>query len=167
MAIGVTPTPTGRILLKPLFEEPFVCVLRKDHPAARGRLDLPHFLKLSHLLVSPENEGFGLVDAALAKLGHRRRLGLTLPQMHAAPALIARSDMIATLMAGVVAASGHAPSLRALPPPLKLDPVPFVLAWHRRNDVHPAQAWLRDFIAGAARSLDGKSRGRGRLHAKK
>lgn len=154
MAIGVPPAPAGRILLRPLFEESFVCILRKDHPAARGKLDLRRFLQLTHLLVSPENDRFGLVDAALAKLGHRRRLGLTLPQMYAAPALIAQSDMIATVMTGVATASGHAAALKLLPPPLEIAPVRFTLAWHRRNDAHPAQAWLRDVIAAEARALN-------------
>jgi len=47
--------------------------------------------------------------------------------MYAAPMLIARSDMIATVMAGVVAASGHAAALRVLEPPLALDPISFIL----------------------------------------
>lgn len=147
LAIGVPPTsPSGRILTRALFEERFVCIVRKGHPAAQAPLDLNTFLGLSHLLVSPENERFGYVDAALAKQGLKRRLALTLPQMYAAPVLIARSDMIATLMSGVVTASGHLPGLCVLSPPLDLDPVQFVMSWHRRNDVHPAQRWFRDCI---------------------
>jgi DNA-binding transcriptional LysR family regulator len=148
MTIGVPPTPTGRILNVGLFEERFVCIVRKEHPAAK-QLDMKTFLSLSHLLVSPENERFGLVDAALAKQGLKRRLALTLPHMYAAPALIAASDMIATIMAGVVAASGHAEKLAVLPPPLDLAPVQFTLSWHRRNDTHPAQAWLRSCVRAA------------------
>ena len=148
LAIGVPPTMNvGRFLSRPLFEERFVCVMRKDHPAAKERLDLKTFLSLSHLLVSPENERFGRVDAALAKQGLKRRLGLTLPLMHAAPMLVARSDLIATLLKGVVTASGQADKLRVYEPPLDLDPVGYVLTWHRRNDAHPAQRWFRDTIA--------------------
>ena len=144
LTVGVPPTmQTGRILARPLFEERFVCVLRRGHPAAGRPLDLPAFLALSHLLVSPENERFGHVDAALSKRGLKRRLALTLPQMYAAPTLVARSDMIATLMAGVLPASGYSDLLTVLDPPLELDPVPFVMSWHRRNDGHPAQRWLR------------------------
>ncbi|TSD85167.1 LysR family transcriptional regulator [Mycobacterium sp. KBS0706] len=148
--IGVPVTPAGRILSRPLFEERFVCVLRRGHPAAGRPLDLDRFLALPHLLVSPEHEQFGLVDAALAKQGLKRRLGLTLPQTYAAPAVVAQSDLIATLMHGVVAASGHAGALCLLPPPLDLPPVPFVLSWHRRNDAHPAQRWFRDLVAAQA-----------------
>jgi len=148
LAIGVPPTTAaGRILTRALFWERFVCVVRRGHPATGAPLDLKTFLSLSHLLVSPEDERFGHVDAALAKQGLKRRLALTLPQMYAAPTLIARSDMIATLMGGVVTASGYADALCVLAPPLDLDPVPFVLSWHRRNDTHPAQRWLRDCVA--------------------
>ncbi len=154
ITIGVPPTPTGRILGTCLFEERFVCIVRRGHPAAAGRLDLQTFLSLSHLLVSPENERFGVVDAALAKMGLKRRLALTLPQMYAAPALVASSDMIATVMAGVVAASGCADALSILEPPLDLDPVPFLMSWHRRNDTHPAQRWFRSCIVDAVPDAD-------------
>ena len=148
LTVGVSPTTQpGRILARSLWEERFVCVVRREHPAAGAPLDLLAFLALSHLLVSPENERFGHVDAALAKLGRKRRLALTLPLMYAAPALVARSDLIATLMAGVVEASGRVDDLTVLQPPVDLEPVPFVLSWHRRNDVHPAQRWARELIA--------------------
>jgi len=148
LTIGVPQaTSTGRILTRPLFEERFVCIVRKGHAAARALLDLQTFLGLSHLLVSPEGDGVGYVDAALAKLGLRRPITLTLPHMQGVPALVARTDMISTVMGGAVTASGHADELCVLDPPLDLDTVPFVMSWHRRNDVHPAQRWFRDFIA--------------------
>ena len=148
MTIGVpASSQAGRILTLPLFEERFVCIVRRQHPAARAPLDLTAFLALSHLLVSPENERFGQVDAALAKLGRKRRLALTLPQMYAAPGLVVRSDLIATLMAGVIEASAPTDDLVVLTPPLALDSVPFVLSWHRRNEAHPAQRWMRETVA--------------------
>ncbi|PWC35998.1 LysR family transcriptional regulator [Azospirillum sp. TSO35-2] len=147
LAVGVPSTSTGRILSRPLFEERFVCVVRKGHPTLRPPLHLDSFLEHPHLLVSPENERYGLVDAALAKQGLKRRLALTLSHLYAAPALVARSDLVATLMEGVVTASGHAERLCVMPVPLELPAIPFVLSWHRRNDVHPAQRWFRDLLA--------------------
>ncbi len=156
LAIGVPPTlKAGRISTRPLFNERFVCIVRKGHHAAEGPLDLETFLALSHLLVSPENDRFGHVDAALAKLGLRRRLALTLPQMYAAPNLVARSELIATLMHGVVLASGRTNDLCILEPPLELETASFVMSWHRRNDEHPAQRWFRDCIASLPGMLEG------------
>ncbi|MDQ0996366.1 DNA-binding transcriptional LysR family regulator [Phyllobacterium ifriqiyense] len=147
LTIGVPPTSSGRILTRPLFVERFVCIVRKNHPATERPLDLNRFLELSHLLVSPENDRFGRVDAELAQRGLKRHLALTLPHMYAAPLLVASSDLIATLMSGVVDASQYAEQLMILQPPIQLDPVQFSLSWHRRNDVHPAQRWFRDCIA--------------------
>jgi len=155
LAVGVPPTTaTGRILTRPLFGERFVCILRQGHPVADAKWDMATFLGLSHLLVSPENEDFGHVDVALSKRGLKRRLALTLPHMHAAPELITQSDMVATLLRGVVAASRHTAALHVLDPPLELDLVAFVLSWHRRNDGHPAQRWFRDCIASLPLGAD-------------
>jgi len=71
-----------------------------------------------------------------------------------APAIITGSDLLATLMEGMVRASGLAGALAVLPLP-DLELAPFVLHWHRRNDAHPAQRWLREQIALVCRELYG------------
>lgn len=160
-AIGVPGGSTPRIPTLPLFEERFVCVARKDHPLANRKLTLTRFLGCQHLLVSPEGDGVGHVDVRLSQLRRRRRIAVTLPQMYAAPAIVAGGDLLATLMEGVVRTSGLAGALAVLAPPPELDlaPVPFVLHWHRRNDAHPAQRWLREQIALVCRALYGVSGG--------
>ncbi|MES2352467.1 MAG: LysR family transcriptional regulator [Pseudomonadota bacterium] len=155
-AVGVPGGATPRIPTMPLFEERFVCVMRKGHPLAKKRMSLKGFLACQHLLVSPEGDGVGHVDVRLAQLGHKRDVAITLPQMYAAPAIVAHSDLLATLMEGVVQASGLRGKLAVLPlPQLNLAPVPFVLHWHRRNDAHPAQRWLRGQVALACGQLYG------------
>jgi DNA-binding transcriptional LysR family regulator len=155
-AIGVPGGSTPRIPTLPLFEERFVCVARKDHPLANNQTTpLDAFLAHQHLLVSPEGDGVGHVDVRLAQLGRQRAIAIALPQMYAAPAIVAASDVLATLMEGVVRASGLRGELAVLPLPAELDlaPVPFVLHWHRRNDAHPAQRWLREQLVRVCASL--------------
>ena len=153
VVIGVPPrSAPGRILTQPLFDENFVCVVRKGHPVAAAGLTLDAYLDLDHVLVSPEGDRFGHVDTALAEQGLRRRLAVTLPQMYAAPRLVSQTDMIATLMKGVIEASGYGHLLQVLPPPIEIASVPFIMCWHRRNDAHPAQQWLRDCIADLTKS---------------
>ena len=148
VVVGVPPrSAPGRILTKPLFNENFACVVRKGHPIAATGLTLDAYLGLDHVLVSPEGDRFGHVDMALAERGLRRRLAVTLPQMYAAPRLVSQTDMIATLMEGVIEASGYGHLLQVLPPPIEIASVPFIMCWHRRNDAHPAQQWLRGCIA--------------------
>ena len=56
LAIGVPPPcALGRILTRPMFQERFVCIVRKSHPCVPRPLSLEAFLSLPHLLVSPDN----------------------------------------------------------------------------------------------------------------
>jgi DNA-binding transcriptional LysR family regulator len=66
-----------------------------------------------------------------------RRLGVVFPQMYAAPALVAGTDLVATLTNGVVVGSGLDGKLTVRPVPVSLAPLDFHLIWHRRADGHP------------------------------
>ncbi|AKJ30171.1 LysR family transcriptional regulator [Caldimonas brevitalea] len=154
LAVGVPPThPESRILTRPILQDEFVTIVRRGHPAVKRRMSLKTYLELPHLLVSPEGDRHGLVDEALGQLGKRRILALTLPQMFAAPAVVAQTDMTATVMRRVALASPARTRLLMCPPPLPLPVVVFGLIWHRRNDVHPAQQWLRDLVVATAGAL--------------
>ncbi len=160
MALGVFATGNANILTEPLFEETFVCIARKGHPRlAGGNLDLNTFLDLPHLLVSPEGDRFGHVDAELSKNNAKRCLAVTLPHMYAAPRIVAETDLIAVVMQGVIRASGLLDKLTVFPPPLELPKPLFVMSWHRRNDAHPAQNWLRRQVTATIRdtAADGGS----------
>jgi len=153
-AVGVPPTqPESRILSRTLLRDEFVTIVRRDHPAARRGLGLKVFLSLQHVLVSPEGDRHGLVDEALARSGQRRTLGLTLPQMFAAPEVVARTDMAATVMRRVALQSSARRRLALFPPPVPMPEMAFDLLWHRRNDAHPAQQWFRGRIEQVASML--------------
>jgi DNA-binding transcriptional LysR family regulator len=153
-AIGVAPTQAdARILTRAVLRDEFVTILAKNHPAARRGMGLRGFLALSHVLVSPEGHRHGLVDQALAQLGRQRTLGLTLPHMFAAPAVVARTRMAATLLKRVALGSPAARQLVMFPPPVALPEAVFMLVWHRRSEANPAQAWLRGMIESTAAAL--------------
>lgn len=155
VAVGVPASWGANVVSQPLFQERFVSVVRRGHPLAKGKMTLERFVNYPHLLVSPEGDGRSLVDAALAKLGRKRRIGLSLSQMYAAPAVVASSDLVATLMSGVARRLTAGLRLHLFEPPLSLPSPKFVLAWHRRNDAHPAQRWLRDVIRQVADGTPG------------
>lgn len=154
LAIGVAPTAMDRrIRSQPILRDHFVAVVRHDHPAAARRLDLETYLSLTHVLVSPEGDRHGLVDEALARLGHERRIGITLSEMFAAPGLVAATGQIATLLSRVAIHGGRRRELVLLPPPIALPDIEFGLIWHRRQEYQPAQVWLRQRLAALAATL--------------
>ena len=153
-AIGVPPSQLdGRILTRPLLRDRFVTIVASSHPAARRALTLAAYLKLTHILVSPEGDLFGLVDQVLGQQGKRRKTGLTLPHMFAVPAIVARTDMVATVLRRVALHAQASHQVTLLAPPVDLPEVGFDLLWHRRSATHPAQVWFREWIEQVARSL--------------
>lgn len=151
LAIGVPPTQQeSRILTRPILTDEFITLLRKDNPVALRNLDLEAFLTLNHVLVSPEGDNHGLVDQVLASQGLKRRLGLTLPQMFTVPEIISQTDMAATLLSRVALYAASRNQLQMFMPPVSLPIMEFHLIWHRHNDNHSAQRWLRDTIEAVA-----------------
>jgi DNA-binding transcriptional LysR family regulator len=154
VAIGVAPTHTdARILTRPLLRDEFVTIVSRDHPVARGPMDLAAYLDLQHVLVSPEGQLHGLVDQTLARQGKQRKLALTLPQIFAVPAVIARTKLAATILKRVALHAQASHRLMLFAPPIALPEIDFHLIWHRRSDHHPAQRWFREFIAKQSADL--------------
>jgi DNA-binding transcriptional LysR family regulator len=153
-AIGVPPTHSdGRILMRPVLRDEFVTIVASDHAAARRGMNLRTYLSLRHILVSPEGERHGLVDQALAQQGKKRMLALTLPHMFAAPAVVARTNMTATVMKRVALSSPAGRRLVLFPPPIALPEIVFDVIWHRRSNSNPAQQWFRALIESTGASL--------------
>jgi DNA-binding transcriptional LysR family regulator len=153
-AIGVPPTqPEARIFTRPILRDEFVTIVASRHPAARRGMNMKTYLSLPHALVSPEGQRHGLVDQALAQQGEQRTLALTLPQMFAVPAVVARTGMTATIMKRVALNSPAGRKLALFPPPMPLPEIVFHVIWHRRSEGNPAQHWLRALIESVAQAL--------------
>ncbi|WP_245486720.1 type 2 periplasmic-binding domain-containing protein [Rhizobium ruizarguesonis] len=77
--------------------------------------------------------------------------------MYAAPAIVAETDLVATLMRGIVEVSDSRARLSIHKPPIELLPVSFALSWHRRNDSHVGQQWFRELIRSVAAAKQDQS----------
>jgi DNA-binding transcriptional LysR family regulator len=140
-----------------LYDETFLCLLRRDHPSGSRPLDLDVFCRLDHVLISPAGGGFtGVVDDVLARLGRKRRVVVSLTSFLVAPALIAESDLICTVPARLARRSSDA--LNVLATPCEVGTFSVHMGWHPRTDSDPAQKWLREQVLTAANDVH-ESRG--------
>jgi DNA-binding transcriptional LysR family regulator len=146
------------LVRKTLFEDRYVCLLRRGHPALAPssrsgrprRLTLATYVALGHVLVSPSGEGPGPVDALLAQQGLRRRVALRVHHFASALAAVAASDLVLT---GPTALTRlEAPGLTPTPVPLAMPPHSIDLVWHERYTQDPGHAWLRGLLARVARA---------------
>lgn len=137
-----------------LFEEEYVCVLRKGHPRVAKRLSLPAYVELEHVVVSQHaTSGAASVDRALAARGLERRIGARVSHFLMVPRLVAETDMVAALSRRVAEPLSRAFAVRVLAPPLKLPKSRPSQVWHERSHTDPSHAWLRDLVADVARSV--------------
>ena len=100
LAIGGHLLPPKRMTSEHLYDENFVCVADRQHGLPRRRpISLAAYTDLPHALFVPSDDGSvrGVVDAALARLGRRRRVVATFAHVVALPRVVQGTDLVATL----------------------------------------------------------------------
>ena len=152
LAIGGMDSPGERFVAAALLEDPFVMVMRSGHPASRRKLSAAVFAALPHLEISSSGEDTGFIDRWLAERGLARRIALRAPYLSAA-AILAQSDLVATLSRRIAQEFVRNHPLQLREPPYQSPRVRSSLLWHRRLDRHPAHRWLRDVIVSVAKNL--------------
>jgi DNA-binding transcriptional LysR family regulator len=100
----------------------------------------------------------GMSTSSLSNWARSERSGCCCRRCTAAPAIVASSEFIATLMEGVVIHSGFREQLAVLPLPIRLAGIPFVLHWHRRNDAHVGQQWFRERVLEVGAAIEADAR---------
>ena len=131
---------------------PYAVTMRRDHPAAAGVFDLDRWLAFSHVIVSGHGDHQGSVDAALARIGRRRRVAAVVPGFLQALELLRRTDLLGAFPVAVMASSAG-DHLLARPVPLPLEPVSLHLVRHRRTDTEPAVALVAQLLQEIAPRL--------------
>lgn len=136
-----------------LYDTRYVCVMRAGHPLARGELTLDAFCAAHHLLVSFSGRPHGFVDQALAALGRRRRIVLTVNQFFTAGQVVIGSDLLTVLPQSFLAATGYQRELVVRELPFEIASVQVEMIWHLRQDAEPAHRWLRELIVAGRQPL--------------
>ena len=150
VAIGFYPDPKSldpRIGSLDLFAEQNVCIARKGHPLMKNRFTLTEFAAANHVGVFYRDETVGLVDNLLAEYGLRRRLRATTPHFLTAVQVVANSDLIATVPAGLAAHFRRDAGLEIRRSPLRLPMFYTRLLWGVQSSEDPALMWFRSEIA--------------------
>jgi DNA-binding transcriptional LysR family regulator len=149
----VTPESTPPELhARRLFDERYVCVMRRGHPdAARRRLSLKRFCALDHALVSYGGSFSGVADTALARLGKERRVTLSVANFLVLPKILRESDLMAVVPRRLVA---DAKDLAVFEPPLDIPGFTKTVAWHERTHRDPGHRWVRELLFKICQKLD-------------
>jgi DNA-binding transcriptional LysR family regulator len=153
LLLGFFASVPDNYFVEPLFEERFVCIVRTAHPKVRTRLTLKRYLSLGHVVVSVASASPTPIDLALERLGHQRRVSLTVANSSTVPFVVARTDFIAAVSARTAVAMQNALPLSVFPLPVELEPSRIRQAWHARTQNDPRQRWLRDQVRDVCRAV--------------
>ncbi len=152
LALGGLASSGERFSDVRLFEDGFVALVRRGHPAAtQAPFALDALGAHPHLALSSTGETTAFVDAELARHGMARRIALRAPLLVAAAAL-AQSDMVAVVSERTAHALARAAPLEVLALPFASPRLSTAMLWHRRLDDVPAHQWLRGLVLQVARA---------------
>jgi DNA-binding transcriptional LysR family regulator len=146
LLIGIPPHLPAGCEGEPIYEEPMVCIVRRDHPTVRAKLSLDRYASLSHVEVALFGEPDDRVDRALARVGRARTIALTVPHFSSVPFAVAQSDCVAALGHRIALAYARPLGLRILTAPVELPRLQIKQVWHRRAARDPGVTTLRALI---------------------
>jgi len=138
----------------PLFQDRFIFVAREGHPIVRGKITLPTYTKLGHVLVSHEPNARGVVDDLLAQRGLERNVALRVSHFLLVPPIIAATDYVAALSEIVARPAAKGLRLQLLKMPLKIEAATVHMVWHERTAASPAHAWFRAVVEEVGRGIE-------------
>ena len=145
LAVGFLPGLGPPVRRQALFRDPYVCLMRADHPFAGRNLTRKMFLSASHALVSYKG-GHRVIEEALERAGHARKIALRVPHFTVVPMVLERSDLILTLPLRIARVYERQGRFKFLPPPVPIPPADVAAHWHERFERDPGNRWLREMI---------------------
>lgn len=152
VALGVFADAPAPIRQQALFSETFACLADRSHMPPAGGLSLSEYLQHPHLLVGMPPDAGSEVDRALAALGHRRNVAISVPHWSTAADLVIGTDLVLTVSSRTLRPYRTRGDLAVFEPPFPVAAFDFSQAWHERHSADPAHEWLRQKIASVTQA---------------
>lgn len=153
LLVSFTRSAPDGLRSRPLLQQGLKVIAARGHPDVRGRVSMEQFLAWPHALhmigrtVSAVEAA---VNAALERSGGQRIIGAWVPSSISSPAVVAATDLLATIPDFVARSFADTLSLQVLDPPLLLGDAQLSMYWHQRTHRNPAHQWLRSTLVEVA-----------------
>ena len=147
LAIGAFEDVSEALYHRALFRQRFVSMFRKEHPLARGKVDLARFVAASHLIVDAAQSPYDRINGLLEKAGVTGGTRFRVPHFTAVPYIVSTSDLVVTVPQKLAESAASPFGLKWIEPPLALPTLQTNVFWHRRFNHDPGIQWLRGLIA--------------------
>ena len=146
---------------QPVFRSSFSVIARTGHSRlieaglrTGDVMPIDLFCDIGQVLFSPEGKETAMGDEALARVGRKRQVVMTMPVFSGVYRAVAGSELIALLPTALAHQVARSVGLEVLQPPIPIAQAQLMQVWHRRFTSSPAHAWLRNQIADLLLSLE-------------
>jgi DNA-binding transcriptional LysR family regulator len=147
--IGVGERGPG-IHVEPLYDERVLLVARAGHPHASRKIGKKVLATLRHVEVHvAPGKGSRPLAATYAELGIARDVAVVVPTFTAAAAVVAGTDLVASLPTTLVTVLGRRLGLRVVETPLRPLTTTINVLWHDRTEHDPALRAFRQLLQRA------------------
>ena len=141
--------PARKLHSETLFAERFACIAAKGHPRLGKKLTASAYAAERHVVVRAPAAA-AKADPALADPGRKRHAAVAVPHFQLVPAIVASSELIATLPERLAERFAAKYPLVVHRSPVRPTGFSLVMTWHERTDLDPARMWLRGIVAEVA-----------------
>lgn len=142
LALGLIPGLETGFYQQSLFIQDWVCLAHPQHPRLGDTLGIADYEREGHVGIVG-GTGQRLLEAAVKEQGLARQVFLKLPAFLGLSAILASTDLIATLPRHIGETLARAAGLRVHACPVQIPSFVVKQHWHARFHHDPANIWLR------------------------
>jgi DNA-binding transcriptional LysR family regulator len=161
LALGAFPQAAPNMRRQPLYADPYVSVVRKDHPRLAALDEAQSFLRERHIVVTASPTGHAahrVLDEMLNSCLAPDRVHVRVPSFVTAAFVAGCTDAVGTLPAKLAETLGERLGLAVFATPLPLPPIEIGQFWHERVDRDAGHRWFRAAIHALFATVGGKAR---------
>lgn len=133
-----------------LFQEPYVALVRDDHPTIGAELTAEQFFAAEHVFYMPTAGSHRRFEAALDALASHgsetRRVTVRLAHSIGLDRIVASSDLVACIPSHLARVLSGRHRVRALTLPFDIGPTDIAQFWHARFHRDEGHRWLRALV---------------------
>lgn len=145
LALGFVPALETGFLSRSLFDQRWVCLVGAKHPRVPRSMSRDRYEAERHVTIT-RGTGAALLEERLTDAGVRREAALTVPGVLGLPAILGRTELVATVPEQVGRQLARDRRVRVVPCPLDVGGFVVKCYWHARFDADPAHRWLRGIV---------------------
>lgn len=137
----------GRFSLRPLGHMTYVCVGGASNSDFGQKLGLDYYCQTPHVSTSTVDAELTRFDRELAEVGVERNIRARVPHYSSALALVAETEMIASIPRILSDVAKRRYGLKVAEMPFASPQRTINMVWHKTRDKEPLHVWLRGVVA--------------------